>query len=289
MKLKIGAQGYRLKRSLPQCSVCRKACEKGVLTLLNKNFCSKRCMYKVMRCALCRKGLNQVVVWKLPNGRQIKTCKDCADNPKCYYCGVPSASSPLPDGRRHCRKCRQTAVKDHQNITALFQKVRNDLALWYGFDKTHKIELKIVDLSEMEETSNGVYLPDGGKRLALMRYFPPVMADSNGDGKADKIIRREKCQIFVMAHTPKDVLLDTFAHELTHDHLRHNVGQVKDLAREEGFCELVASLYNIRIKQAHLNKAKELHKDPVYGEGFRKMRDIYRKNKSLKETMKQLR
>ena len=85
------------------------------------------------------------------------------------------------------------------------------------------------------------------------------------------------------------MLRDALAHELTHDHLRHKVGKVNDLASEEGFCELVASLYNIKTNNSKLNKAKEVNPDPVYGGGYRKMRSIYEKKRSLRETMKAVR
>ena len=271
--------------TLPRCRVCKKACEKKVFTMLGQKFCSKRCMHKVMRCALCRKALNEVVAWKMPDGRLVKNCKSCAANPKCYYCGLPCDGVPLNDGRHFCSKCRKKSVKDRNEIARLFRQVRNDLAEYYGYDSKHRIELKIVDLEELERFSQNVYLPEQGKRLALMR-FQGVIADVNKDGKINREDGRQRCQIFVLDNTPKDVLLDAFAHELTHDHLRHTIGKVNDLSKEEGFCELVASLYNIRIKQAYLNRSKEMQKDEIYGDGYRKMREIYRRTKSLKETIK---
>ena len=88
---------------------------------------------------------------------------------------------------------------------------------------------------------------------------------------------------------PYAMLLDTFAHELTHDHLRHNVGDVKNLTAEEGFCELAASLYNIQKGNKQLNKVKEANNDPVYGGGYRMMSRIYKKTGSFRQTMRHVR
>ena len=38
----------------------------------------------------------------------------------------------------------------------------------------------------------------------------------------------------------------------------------------------------------YINLGKEKNLDPIYGGGFRKMRDIYRRTRNLKKTMEQV-
>jgi hypothetical protein len=164
------------------------------------------------------------------------------------------------------------------------------MGIWFGYDQRHKIELVIVPVRELEKRSDSIYLPTDGRRLSLMNYEREVTEKRYRNEKRERYISRERCRIFILDSIPELLLYDTLAHELTHDHLRHRIGAVKDLAAEEGFCELIAFLYNQQIGNKKLNLQKEVNKDPVYGGGFRKMRELYIKNgKNLKKTMEYLR
>ena len=104
-------------------------------------------------------------------------------------------------------------------------------------------------------------------------------------------MQAEFCSIYVLSHSPRERLIDSIVHELTHDHIRHNVGSVKNLADEEGVCEVVAALYNQKTGNSFLNKSKKSNPDPVYGGGYRKMMEVYNKNRNLNkmfEYLKQL-
>jgi hypothetical protein len=62
------------------------------------------------------------------------------------------------------------------------------------------------------------------------------------------------------------------------------------LADEEGFCELMASIYNEKTGNAGINKLKEEKKDPVYGGGYRRMRSIYLRNgRNWKQALRSIR
>ncbi len=154
----------------------------------------------------------------------------------------------------------------------------------YKYDNRHTIHLKIVDNHTLAKISASVYMPKDSRQLALMNYQAEITT-RRGRGKPKEFITKEQCTIYVLKNTPKDRLIDALAHELTHDHIRHNVGEVKNLANEEGFCELVAALYNKAKGQGYLNTLKMTNPDPVYGDGFRKMLKIYQTNHSLAKTL----
>ncbi|MBQ8756213.1 MAG: protein DA1 [Lentisphaeria bacterium] len=277
------------RKTLPVCARCGKACEKGYLTMMKKKFCSKRCLEQTFRCAVCRKGMESTVILTLPTGEQVMVCRPCSQGPKCYFCALPNGGGVLPDGRNICGRCRSSAVTDPQEVQRIFRQVRGNLARWFGFDHRHRIQLKIVDYPELRKAAKNIYMPGGGRQLALMQYNQEVTTRTYSDGRRENFVSKESCRIYVLKSTPELMLRDALAHELTHDHLRHKVGKVNDLASEEGFCELVASLYNIKTNNSKLNKAKEVNPDPVYGGGYRKMRSIYEKKRSLRETMKAVR
>ena len=277
-------------KTLPNCAKCGKVCEKGGYTLMEKSFCSRKCMQGFFRCAACGKGMEKIVTLQDELGKKILVCPQCNAAPRCYFCSMPGAKTRLPDKRTICRKCNSSAVKSPQEVENIFKKVRSDINKWFGFDNAHSIELHIVNLQELHKLSSELYRPEGSKQLAMMRYQVRIKQKLNRRGEVKKEIKSgEICRIYVLSHIPRNLLKDTFAHELTHDHLRHNIGKVKELADEEGFCELTASLYNAKTGNLRINKQKEANPDKIYGNGFRKMRKLYIKNgKNLKKTMEYL-
>ena len=271
--------------TMPACSGCGNKCEQQVITMQNKKFCSRECMYEVFKCRECGGGSDSIVTAYSAFGDEIILCSSCNLLDKCYYCAMPGTGRALKDGRRICRICRRTAVVNHDEIRTIFRQVRANMGKFFGFDQGHKIELVIVSVRELEKNSKTSYMPDGGRRLALMKYENTVSEKRYPDGRVQRVATKERCRIFVMDNVPRAVLIDALAHELTHDYLRHNAGRVNKLAEEEGFCELTAALYNERTGNHRLNRRKELSTDPVYGGGYREMRARYLRNgKNWKKT-----
>lgn len=277
--------------TLPACSHCGKRCRQRYRTPDGKIFCSQECLRPHLPvCSVCKTPLKFIVTVKNSQGEQKIFCKKCSTAKTCYYCALPAGDNKLSDGRHICRQCRSQAVTDHREIRKLFRQVREELVREHGFDKKHRIELLIVDHPAIIRAAEGM-IDDGNndRRLGLMRYQEKKEKRLYSDGKTKERLIGTDCRIYVLHTMPRDVLCQTFAHELTHDHLRHNVGTVKDIVAEEGFCELVAYLYNKRHKLEYLNLAKEANPSPVYGDGFRKMLKIYKRSRSLERTMKYVR
>lgn len=279
--IKTARAAYCTKRcfnsTLQNCAGCGGKCTRQVITFLGRKFCSKDCMHRTIRCQTCSRGADQMIEMISADGHKIMICRNCRNLPGCYFCMLPSAKR-LHDGRHICNNCMRTAVTDHHEIRRIFRQVRRNMGHWFGYDQRHRIELEIVPVRELNRQSKSVYLPQGGKRLSLMKYERKVTEKRYSNGRTHRYISGERCRIFILDSIPRDMLYDTIAHELTHDHLRHNLGKVKDLAEEEGFCELTASIYNEKIGNDRLNKLKEMKKDPVYGGGYRKMRAVYLRN-----------
>ena len=268
--------------TLPECSACGEPCRQ-MYTVQNRKFCSKRCLRQIFRCDVCRAGLENIVMISNTFGREKMCCQHCRSLPQCYYCAMPDNHPALPDGRYICRDCRRSAVIDRQEIRRIFDRLRSELAQIYGYDKNHHIELHVVDLRELQQLSASEPQPG---QMGLMCYHKKehIRRDERGE---NRVVIEEKCRIYVLSSMPRALLINTLVHELTHDYIRHNIGDVRDKVSEEGFCELIASLFNQRIGNDILNRSKEASADPVYGGGYRKMRTIYhRNNRSFQRTLR---
>lgn len=268
----------------PKCTLCKKACVKGIYTFMKKPYCSKKCLEQISKCANCDTPSQQIRIIINTDGTQMLFCPSCAGNPKCYFCSLPYKTRKLADGRHICQTCRKTAVSSKQQILSRLKYVRKKLNQLYGFDMNHYIELIVLDLNELERESGGIYQPAGGFRIALMRYNYEISEKKARRGRTVRKLQNEKCRIFILNNTPRDLLDDALAHELTHDYLRHNAGKISDLSVEEGFAETIASQFNKAVKKPHLNKRKEANNDPVYGGGYRKISKIL-KQKGFKKTV----
>ena len=180
-------------------------------------------------------------------------------------------------------------MDDPAEAERIFQQVRADLAKEFGFDPEHRIRLNIVDLPTLKRRASQAVSAEEGKPMGVMLYTEEREEKTWPNGRKKEQIKENRCRIYVLHTMPRDFLVQTLAHELTHDHLRHHVGEVKDQAAEEGFCELAAALYNSRRGKHYLNLAKEKNPSPAYGAGYRKMRDLYRQTRSFSATMQHVR
>ena len=280
--------------TLPECKRCGKRCQKYLKTSDGEIFCSQACLLAsssevssptaLPACSICGKSGETISLLKATNGKTGLYCSGCRSTPGCYYCILPSGGyKKLADGRCICRECSGQLVTGEQEVRRIFRRVRAELAEMFCFDTKHHIELEIVDHETLMQyaTSSG---DDGGRRMGLMRYAEKIEKTIYPNGREKTRVVGKECRIYLLHTMPREILEDAIAHELTHDYLRHRVGKVKDIVAEEGFCELVASLYNEKHGRTHLNKAKELNPSQVYGGGYRKMRDIYRKTRSFYKT-----
>jgi len=281
-----------LAKVMPKCRVCKEPCMEKAVKIRNYIYCSQECMNKSLKCAACSGVLGPgSVARENVNGRKAFYCVKCSKLPGCYFCSMPCRVKPLKDSRRICPRCMKNTVKDRRQIEAMFKEVRKYLAAKFGYDRVHKIELHVVDLKKLTELSMSTYSSEGRRWMALMNYQSKIQTRTYPNGRTEQSVIEENCHIYVLTHCPRELLYDALAHELTHDHVRHHVGvKVKDLALEEGLCELVASIFNRAKGNGFLNRSKKANPDPVYGGGYRKMSEIYKQNRqSFKKTLDYLR
>ena len=84
----------------------------------------------------------------------------------------------------------------------------------------------------------------------------------------------ELFNIYVLNGLPRERMEYVMAHELGHDWLVTHFPGIRDMQVKEGFAEYVGWLYNKLHNRDYLNKRIEANTDPVYGQGFRMIKDI---------------
>lgn len=188
----------------------------------------------------------------------------------CTYCGIGIRqhgwSMPFQgeeglrygDGRIICRKCHQTAVKNDQQIRAIWQHVRTcfaDLGLSIQWDR---LPIRLEHQPQIEQS--------GGAHTV---------------GYAETVIygRQIDSRVTMLYGMPAALAVETLAHEVGHVWCReHNVQFRPDPDDEEGFCNVLACLALQRLgNQYDAPKRIEAmfqNPDPVYGGKFRKQWDL---------------
>ena len=258
--------------TLPTCSYCKQPCVNGYMFLGDQKFCSDKCMAKVYYCSICRKGSKHFMFMNYFDGKEWKFCAECNKLPKCYFCSFPTKVKNVNSGKYPvCQLCEKNSVDLPERIK-IFRKIRADLARLYRFNAQHGIEVIGVSIEKMAAMPKPDYFDNDNHAFGLMSasYW-----QSNSNPKKLTI---KDCKIYYIESLPKPILIETLAHELTHDFLRHKVGIIDDPVDEEGFCELIAALYNEYIGQTYLNTRKENNPNSVYGDGYRKIHAIYEQN-----------
>lgn len=192
----------------------------------------------------------------------------------CTYCGsgIRQHGWPMPfqgaeglrygDGRIICVKCHQTAVKNEQQIRAIWQHVRvcfAELGLSIQWDR---LPIRLEHQPQIERS--------GG-------------ADTVGYAETATNGRQIDSRVTMLYGMPAALAVETLAHEVGHVWCReHNVQFRPDPDDEEGFCNVLAC-FALRELGNQYDAPKRIeamfqNPDPVYGGKFREQ---WQKSKQL--------
>ena len=198
--------------------------------------------------------------------------KFCADHqgqfPHCAYCGrmvAPQQREPGADIIR-CPVCRQHAVETVIEARPLFSHVVRWLnAQGLLFNNLH-LSLELCDRAHL----NG--LLQGHNQAHSLGATTSATYMQNG-----LVLRSEVSGVAVLQGLPAVLFQGVTVHELGHVWLI--VNEVRGLPSwaEEGFCELLSYRYyqDLRSEEGrYYYVSKEQNPDPIYGEGFRRLRDL---------------
>ena len=261
------------------CSQCHKPIRPGQSYLQSKGriFCSEKCFEQILpECTICGKRSRHGGIYAMDHS--YFACPDCMKLPRCFSCQFPTRSGArLSCDCVICLKCARTAVADPEQAQAIFDDVRNTMRFSLGIVTKHPIRFSLVDPVTLHRLSGARH--DQMTEQGLFRYNAEVERVTTRDFLGRKTgenlyTRKEDIRIFALDNLPQIRLEHVIAHELAHDWMTAFYPGIREEWIKEGFAEYIAWRYNQYKKRHEMNRRVENNPDPVYGEGFRKIRDI---------------
>ena len=277
---------------LPRCAQCRNPIqpERRYLVSGNKPYCSRECLSKIMpECTVCSRRSFNGGIYAVDHS--FFACPECMKLPGCFACSIPvRGGKTLQDGRKICPRCLKTAVTDLSEALRIFQQVRRILQEQFGLGTRHKITFSLVNQHTLHRLSvksssrqERTAAPPGTPftEQGLFRFDGIIREYTRGGTFRKKLVRRKvtdaRYSIYILDHLPRERMEYVMAHELAHDYLSAHFPGIRTPWIQEGFAEYTGYLYNRYRKRDHLNLRMEKNPDPVYGDGFRKIRSIAEK------------
>ena len=218
-----------------------------------------------MKCTLCTseiRGSYLLDTWHQP------ICA-CHKVEYCSSCGrfVKPTDLHLTDGRCLCSFCAPSIVSLPQHIEWVNKRVRSILVLHGINDLPVDIPIKLVTPAEMAKLN-------GSGQVNLLQ--PGLARTSKMTGL---FFSRCKHSIYIFNHLPKIQFAGVLAHEMLHVWQNEKGISLSPMCTE-GFCNLGSYVVYASIGtevSRHFMKRLEEDPHPVYGDGFRKVLEVYRK------------
>lgn len=225
---------------------------------------------KSLLCAVCGAppvGMIHIDAWGnrtcAKHAHELKRCNACQ---RMICQRLTGGGLKHPDGRYVCNLCRQTAIDSKEQAKPYVEAC----AAWL-YDRGFRFEnlaLKI-ELVEAHVLNPGYTGANGLIQGQIMKVWQSF---------GQRFVKGVK----VLNGLPSQLMQGVFIHELGHAWLFLEGIDSLPLEVEEGFCEVLAYLFH---RETDTEESRvymqmiEKNPSPVYGEGFRKMRDAIRKHK----------
>lgn len=220
------------------------------------DFCAT-CLREMPKCDACGDPLHG----KFFSIRHLegKFCEDCTENkPRCDACGRPAGrgATRLHDGRTACAVCMADAVINESEMRAMMRDVRATIEDRAGYALRHPVELRMVTRDDRAFR----------EAIALAHERDPGGAAGRENGVF--IRKGDEWSILILQLLPRELFVETLAHEYGHAIQAELAPKLDEAARVEGFAQFVAAMA-LRQKgyEAALSQLRE--RGDVYGRGYR--------------------
>src|SRR5579859_746962 len=259
-----------LDRFVPKCAYCGKALEGQYITHDGKSY-HQSCYqdHIVPRCAYCGEPLiGSYVV----DGWGTRFHQEHEQQfPHCAYCGrlVPPAQQEhgaSKDDNVRCPICRAQAIETREEAQPLFRQ----LIQWVGSQGLRFNSLHItLELGSRSKLGEYLSIRTEGHSLGV------TMSTSYYENEC--MTHTEIDRVAVLQGMPELLFQGVTVHELGHVWLA--VQGIHDLPQwaDEGFCELLSHRYLSGITTQdgrYYTERIEKNSNPIYGEGFRKVKAL---------------
>lgn len=270
----------------PHCKVCQKALF-GTQYLKSENafYCNQECYLQTTpKCVLCSE--KSMAMSKIA-GKDY--CGKCAKLEKCNACGLPSKGSKIADEREICISCLLVGIKEDEKAQKIYLEVKKTLSEKFKIETTEDLPFRLIDKTEMAIIKGTAsHAESGFYRQKESRSYKKTF-DKTGKEKSKELVETtvDDRHIFVLTYLPENHLRNVISHELMHNWQMINYPKIDDHKIEEGLAEYLSYLLNIEDKDADLAKRKIENKDPVYGDGFRMVKE-WDKGKGIEDVKAKL-
>ncbi|SHG06093.1 hypothetical protein [Ornithinibacillus halophilus] len=182
---------------------------------------------------------------------------------QCDFCKNYFAATEfiqLDDERERCSVCHQTAIDRVEDLTPLYEEVRTFFTNTLQVEVRQNIHIKMINAKEIQALSGQKFVP-------TEEYDARIVGTAIRSG--------ERAEIYIENGAPRLQTLATLAHELTHiwqfDQLNLDVLTLADLEGHASWVEVYFMESIGAYKEAEILNHELLHRDDVYGEGYRKV------------------
>lgn len=265
-----------LESKLPKCAVCKKPIKGDYFTKDGKSYCSQECLSTTFpRCTICGKPSANGSFF---NGdKRNFVCAECAKLPRCSSCLNPCKDPKiLDDSRPLCQQCAKTAVYDQAEADKIFQKVRNILKKKLEIYTDTDLQFSLGDDKALKSCTNSYHTT--GQEQGVFVFQSCIEQTVTPEGKVVKtVVKEQSSSIIALYGLARDKMGEVIAHEIAHDWMQVNYPKITDLKTKEGWAEFVASRFNDVIGKSDANARMEFNPNPIYGDGYRLFRDLYKK------------
>ena len=129
----------------------------------------------------------------------------------------------------------------------------------------HTIKFDLCSREDLKKESSG----DGEHELGLFIFNHRTLTFFN-----HPIRSSDDYRILILKGLPPDFFRSVGAHELAHDWMEETLPHIEEPSVREGFAEYVSWLYSKKEKLDRIPWRMEQNTDPIYGDGFRQVRDM---------------
>ncbi len=195
----------------------------------------------------------------------------------CTSCGnlIQSRDVHLSDGRGICAKCLPATVKTQQHVLWVNERVISILGKYGINDMPKNIPIKIVSTMELAKVQDRTEVNIMQLGLTYTKFSVNTFAS------------KVEHQIYIIEGLHKILFAGTLAHEYLHVWQNENSISLPPFLAE-GFCNIgsyvVYQSINTDLSRYLIHNLEE-SRDPIYGDGFRKVKEIYKKVENLRLTM----
>lgn len=250
----------------PRCAYCDKIIADRWVIFGGREY-HKSCYedHVAERCAICNKPLEGTYLYD-DFGNKVHA-EHLNEVKQCDYCSrliapASNGGEQYRDGRIVCGICLETAITDKREADSLVRIVRGYLAAEGIIVSAKKIPLELVDKNEMAKITQS-------PKKALQGFTKFTQRETMLG-----LIKDNSIKVYVLEGMPRMAFIGTAAHELMHVWFGLNSRFNTDEVLSEGSCNYAAYLVLKNYQDDAELAIKQLNtdKDPVYGEGFRKVK-----------------